>query len=48
VGELHPDQIHTPGIFVDRIFRGARYEKHIERRTTRERTAVPDVLGAGD
>src|SRR5713101_2925476 len=30
VGELEPDQIHTPGIFVDRIIQGAKYEKRIE------------------
>jgi 3-oxoacid CoA-transferase subunit A len=48
VGDLHPDQIHTPGIFVDRIFRGVSHVKHIERRTTRERAAAPDVLRAGD
>ncbi len=33
VGELDPDQIHTPGIYVDRIIRGERYEKRIEFRT---------------
>src|SRR5947209_5841655 len=33
VGELDPDQIHTPGIFVDRIVQGAKYEKRIEFRT---------------
>ncbi|MBX3217688.1 MAG: CoA transferase subunit A [Labilithrix sp.] len=33
VGELDPDHIHTPGIFVKRIFRGERFEKRIERRT---------------
>jgi len=33
VGELDPDHIHTPGIFVDRIIQGARYEKRIEFRT---------------
>ena len=37
-GELDPDQIHTPGIFVDRIIVGARYDKHIERLTTRKRS----------
>src|ERR1700735_3593141 len=36
-GELQPDHIHTPGIFVDRIFRGTNYEKRIERVTTRPR-----------
>ena len=35
-GELDPDQIHTPGIFVQRIVHGPSYEKRIERRTTRE------------
>ena len=34
-GELDPDQIHTPGIFVQRIIAGAHYEKRIEQRTTR-------------
>lgn len=33
VGTLDPNQIHTPGIFVDRIFQGDHYEKRIERRT---------------
>jgi 3-oxoacid CoA-transferase len=33
VGELDPDQIHTPGIYVDRIVQGAHYEKRIEFRT---------------
>lgn len=33
VGELEPDQIHTPGIYVDRIIQGPRYEKRIEFRT---------------
>lgn len=36
VGQLHPDQIHTPGIYVHRILRGAHYESRIEKRTTRE------------
>lgn len=34
-GELDPDQIHTPGIYVHRIFKGAIYEKRIEQRTIR-------------
>ena len=33
LGELDPDYVHTPGIFVDAIFQGANYEKRIERRT---------------
>jgi len=32
-GEIDPDHIHTPGIFVQRILQGARYEKRIEKRT---------------
>jgi len=36
-GVLDPDQIHTPGIYVDRIIQGAHYEKPIERVTTRPR-----------
>ena len=39
VGELDVDHIHTPGIFVHRIFQGGRYEKRIERRTTRQPNA---------
>ncbi len=35
-GELDPDQIHTPGIYVHRIFQGAKYEKRIEQRTVRK------------
>ena len=36
-GELQPDQIHTPGIFVKRIIKGSNYVKHIERLTTTPR-----------
>jgi len=36
-GELDPNQIHTPGIFVQRIFQGKDYEKRIEQRTVRSR-----------
>jgi len=36
-GELDPNFIHTPGIFVQRIFQGEKYEKRIEQRTVRER-----------
>lgn len=36
-GELDPNQIHTPGIFVQRIFKGEKYEKRIEQRTVRTR-----------
>ncbi|MCF8474217.1 MAG: CoA transferase subunit A [Emcibacter sp.] len=37
VGELDPDQIHTPGIFVQRIIQSKNLEKRIEQRTTRTR-----------
>ncbi len=36
-GELDPDQVHTPGIYVHRIFQGAFYEKRIEQVTTRKK-----------
>ena len=36
IGELDPNQVHTPGIFVQRILEGSNYEKRIERRTVRE------------
>lgn len=35
-GELDPDMIHTPGIYVNRIFKGVNYEKRIEQVTTRK------------
>lgn len=38
-GELDADQIHTPGVFVQRIIKGENYEKWIEQRTTRPREA---------
>lgn len=37
VGSLDPNEIHIPGIFVQRIFQGAAYEKRIEQRTVRKR-----------
>ena len=36
-GELDPNFIHTPGVFVQRIFQGINYEKRIEQRTVRGR-----------
>lgn len=36
-GELDPNFIHTPGVFVQRIFQGVNYEKRIENKTTRPR-----------
>lgn len=38
VGDLDPDQIHTPAIFVNRVIEGVHYEKRIERATTRPRS----------
>jgi len=37
-GELDPNMIHTPGIFVQRIIQGVDYEKRIEQRTVRSRS----------
>ncbi len=42
-GELDPDAIHLPGIFVHRIIQGVGYEKWIEKRTTRPRPAAQEV-----
>lgn len=39
LGELDPDEIHTPGIFVQRLFKGT-FEKRIEQRTVRERESA--------
>ncbi len=39
VGQLEPDSVHTPAVYVDAIFQGVNYEKRIERRTVRSRTA---------
>ncbi|HEX3884269.1 MAG TPA: CoA transferase subunit A [Stellaceae bacterium] len=36
-GEIEPDQIHTPGVFVQRIIHGDSFEKRIEQRTIRKR-----------
>lgn len=37
VGELDPNEIHTPGIFIQRIFQGDHFEKRIEQRTVRSK-----------
>ena len=37
LGSLDPNFIHIPGIFVQRIFQGKKYEKRIEQRTVRQR-----------
>jgi 3-oxoacid CoA-transferase subunit A len=38
VGALEPDGVHTPALYVQRIFQGSHYEKRIEKRTVRKRT----------
>ncbi len=40
IGALDKDHVHTPGIYVDRILKGAVYEKRIERVTTREKASA--------
>jgi 3-oxoacid CoA-transferase subunit A len=45
-GTLDPDQIHTPGIFVKRIFNGSPYRKLIEKHTVRKRTEGSDAVVA--
>jgi 3-oxoacid CoA-transferase subunit A len=39
-GELDPDLVHTPGVFVQRILKGPQYEKRIEKRTITPKTEV--------
>jgi len=36
-GTLNPNDIHTPGIFVQRIFQGEKFQKRIEQRTVRQK-----------
>jgi 3-oxoacid CoA-transferase subunit A len=38
-GQIPPDQVHTPGIYVTRMLKGAEYQKSIEQRTVRKRVA---------
>ena len=38
-GELEPDHVHSPGIYVQRILKGPKYEKPIEQRTVRKRSS---------
>jgi 3-oxoacid CoA-transferase subunit A len=47
-GEIDPDQIHTPGIFVNRLVHVANPKKRIEQRTTRKRSESPVAAGAGE
>jgi 3-oxoacid CoA-transferase subunit A len=43
LGELEPDCVHTPAIYVRRIFQGANYEKRIEKLTVRKRTTASET-----
>lgn len=45
-GELDPDQIHTPGIYVQRIIAGRNYSRLIEKRTIRKRSGGADAVVA--
>ena len=47
-GELEPDGIHTPGIYVDRIIQGTGYQKWIEQRTVRKRPETSSEITAGE
>ena len=47
-GELEADCIHTPGIYVDRIFQGTNYLKQIEQRTVRPRPETTSAITAGE
>jgi len=40
LGGIPPDQVHTPGVYVDAIFQGTQYEKRIEKRTVRPRARM--------
>ena len=42
-GEIEPDQVHTPSVYVQRIFQGTNYEKRIERRTLRKVVALSET-----
>ena len=44
-GQLDPDQVHLPGIYVKRIFVGKNYQKPIEQRTIRQRPVVSGTPG---
>ncbi len=39
-GEIDPEQVHTPGVYVDGVFKGAKYVKHIEKRTVQKAAAT--------
>lgn len=47
-GQLDPDAIHTPGIYVNRLIQGSHYEKRIEQRTVRQRSEAAAPAAAGE
>ena len=47
-GALDPDQIHTPGVYVDRLIQGQHYDKWIEQRTVRKRPEQAAPAAAGE
>jgi 3-oxoacid CoA-transferase subunit A len=47
-GALDPDQIHTPGVYVDRLIQGPHYAKKIEQRTVRQRPGPAAAAVAGE
>ncbi|HET9400684.1 MAG TPA: 3-oxoacid CoA-transferase subunit B [Candidatus Acidoferrales bacterium] len=48
VGQLPPDQVHTPGVFVNAIFQGSNYQKRVEKRTVRHRTPTGEAHAAAE
>jgi 3-oxoacid CoA-transferase subunit A len=48
VGQIDPDQIHTPGIYVDRVLKGPHFEKRIEQLTVRKRETQGAAAAAGE
>ncbi|TAK47975.1 MAG: CoA transferase subunit A [Xanthobacteraceae bacterium] len=48
VGQINPDHIHTPGIYIKRLVAVGAERKHIEQRTTRKRSAASMPAGAGE
>ncbi|HXN64512.1 MAG TPA: 3-oxoacid CoA-transferase subunit B [Candidatus Acidoferrales bacterium] len=48
IGEIPPDQVHTPGVFVNAIFQGTNYQKRIEKRTVRKRGSAQEQSTSAD
>ncbi|XP_029044317.2 succinyl-CoA:3-ketoacid coenzyme A transferase 1, mitochondrial [Osmia bicornis bicornis] len=47
IGEIDPDHVHLPGIYVDRIVKGTKYEKRVEKRYTKQNMKPKKVTPAG-